>query len=175
MRQYFCSVRIGGSTQHVTANKLVTIAEIAVLRKLHGNDAIADIRPAKGADGAPLLGANEDGRPRSDAEERARLAHIYDIKLPGDESSPLITELFGPYGSLPRSLREIGVDPNEAARALREQIKNMEAQASALADEEDAFADEDAAFDELDEVPEPPVAKRGKKADVDAMFDEAAA
>lgn len=63
-------VKIAGDSGHMVEKYDVTPAEVAVLRYIHGEDAVVDIEP---------LGTIE----RTNREERARLAHIYSKKENG--------------------------------------------------------------------------------------------
>jgi hypothetical protein len=120
MKTYLCSVRLAGSMQHVTTNKRVTVSEIAVLRRVHGDDAVMDVRPA--GDVA-----------RSDTEERERLRKTYDNATP--DAEPLVDRLFGALGKLPTSLAQVGIDPKAQAESLRRQAEQLSAAAEALNDE----------------------------------------
>ena len=120
MKTYLCSVRLAGSMQHVTTNKRVTVPEIAVLRRVHGEDAVIDVRPA-------------GETTRTDAEERERLRKTYDNATP--DSEPLVDRLFGALGKLPTSLAQVGIDPKTQAEALRRQAEQLSAAAEALNDE----------------------------------------
>lgn len=155
MRQYLCSVALGDNTQHVVTNKLVTIAEIAVLRRIHGDSAVKDIRP-------PADKARRDVA-RTEPEERERLRVLYDAPAPGD-NEPIVDRLFGPMAALPTSLRQIGIDPAAAAEEMKRQAEALAQAASQLADEDEApvAEDEDAFFDE-DDAPADAKAS-GKKA-----------
>lgn len=153
MRQYLCSVALADNPQHVVTNKAVTIAEIAVLRRIHGDAAVRDIRP-------PADKALRDVD-RTEPEERERLRALYDAPAPGD-NEPIVDRLFGPMAALPTSLRQIGIDPAAAADEMKRQAE-MLAQAAAQLSEEDEpeAADEDTFFDEVEaDAPKP----SGKKA-----------
>ncbi|MFA5712252.1 hypothetical protein [Mycolicibacterium sp.] len=122
-------------TQVVTG-KIVTVPEILVLRRLHGDDAVLGIQPA------PEGQANVD---RTDAQERERLKRRYDNPTP--DSEPLVDRLFGPaHHPLPKTLSDIGVDPAAQAAQLRAQAEAMAAAATALENEP---AEESADVDEL--------------------------
>lgn len=79
-----CLVSIGGDPRHVVPKHSVTPAEIVLLQKLHGDDAITEIRV-------------EGKERRSHEEERDRLGARY-----GDDK---IFDAFGQYGDLPSSLK----------------------------------------------------------------------
>lgn len=133
MRQYLCSVKLGDSTQHVVTNKRVTVPEIAILRRLHGESAVTDIRPY-----------TENGKPvgalRTDGEERERLAQRYNGRA---DTGNLVEILFGPMGALPKTLRDVGIDPATAAAEMRRKAEEMAKAAANLVDEDDVPLDED--------------------------------
>jgi hypothetical protein len=147
MKLYLCSVRLGDSANHIVPNKQVTIPEIAVLKKVHGDAAVRDIRPqVDKATKKPLIKLDKDsGAVWTDAQERERLILRYQV---GDGKEGInIDKLFGALGALPRTLREIGIDPQAAADELRRQAEEMSQSAARLADEEDdAPAEDEEAF-----------------------------
>jgi hypothetical protein len=148
VKLYLCSVKLGDSLNHVVTNKPVTIPEIAVLRDVHGQSAVTDIRPIKGEAGI-ALGLDEES-PRTDIEERQRLSQTYENAMPG-ESVPIVNRLFSPMAALPRTLREIGIDPQAAAAQRRLEAEKLAAEATMLAEEEDApeaAEDVDVMFDD---------------------------
>lgn len=96
-------LRIGGSVLHTVPKALVTPAEILVLQRIHGHDAVVDVRPVK------------KDKNRSHAAEFERLAQLYDgaaqASAPGDESKSILGTLFpGAMKKLPMTLKEIGMD-----------------------------------------------------------------
>jgi hypothetical protein len=139
LQQYTCSVRLNGSTQHVVTGKVVTIPEIAVLRRIHGNDAIADFKPME-----PVR--------RNDSEERERLKTLYDAATP--DSSPIVDALFGPMGQLPKTLGGIGIDAKAAAAEMRARAQAALTAADMLDGEPDELdaetADELKAFEDAE-------------------------
>lgn len=54
MKTYKCLVNKDGSHSHQILKSDVTAAEIAILRAVHGGDAVRSIRPCLDADGKPL-------------------------------------------------------------------------------------------------------------------------
>lgn len=157
MRQYTCTVTLGGDRNHVVANKVCTIPEIALLRHIHGESSVQVARPAGDAlfDGD---GAFEP-RPRTEAEERERLKIVYDAATP--DAEPLVERLFGPLAALPRSLRDIGIDPAQAAAEMRRQADAMATAAANLDTEaaEDAPAEDETAFFEEEAAADPKAKK----------------
>lgn len=144
MKLYLCSVRLNDSANHIVPNKQVTIPEIAVLQRIHGAPAVTNLRPFV-QDGAPAV-KMRDNRPITDAEERERLTLKY--QRSGDEGGVNIEKVFGAMGALPKTLREIGIDPQAAAADLRRQAEEMAASAAQLDTDDPPASDEDAFFDE---------------------------
>lgn len=144
MQQYKVTVKLGDSNDHIVSGKIVTIPEIAILRRVHGDNAVQVT--AKHAEPAMFVDGDFT-RPRSEAEERERLRLIYDAATP--DAEPLVDRLFG--GSLtplPTKLSQIGIDPRAQAEALHRQAEAMAQAASALNDEPEN--DVDAMFDDDD-------------------------
>ena len=84
-----CLVSIGGDPRHVVPKHSTTPAEIVLLQRLHGNDAVTEI-------------AVTQKDKRSHEDERDRLGARY-----GDDK---IIDTFGQYGDLPSTLKEARVD-----------------------------------------------------------------
>lgn len=93
MKLYSIKVRLGGNVMNEIRKDEVTAAEIAILRILHGNDAVLEI--AAIGDAA-----------RDDEEELDRLRAIYDDGLGAIEprGSVTVDRLFG-MAPLPDSIR----------------------------------------------------------------------
>lgn len=148
MKLYTCSVKLGDSNNHIVPNKIVTIPEIAVLKRVHGDAAVFDIRPhvisvegkGKKPELVPQVKRDKAGGVWTDAQERERLTLKYQR---GDDSSVNISALFGAMGALPKTLREIGIDPQAAAAEMRRRAEEMAASAARLADEDAPPVDED--------------------------------
>lgn len=95
---------LGGLITNTVQKLDVTPAEILVLKHLHGDDAVKDVRPA---------GFDTRRRPE---KEFARLAAIYDAgagsftDTPGNEREGVLAKLFpGAMKRLPTTLEEIGI------------------------------------------------------------------
>jgi hypothetical protein len=107
MQLYDVSVRIGGNLNSVVPKQDVTAAEILVLRRLHGDDAVIDIRPT-----------NMDKR--SHGAEWARLVDIYGRNGSSsvDGASVVLESIFpGAVKTLPVKLDDIAssvAEPEEA-------------------------------------------------------------
>jgi hypothetical protein len=136
MLQYLATVRLGDSNDHIVTNKVVTIPEIAILRRVHGGDSAVMVT------GRVAEPATTEGRPRTDGQERERLRLIYDAATSDQE--PMVDRIFG--GSmtpLPTRLSQIGIDPAAQADALRRQAAAMTSAATALAEDVDDAPPED--------------------------------
>lgn len=96
-------VRLDGSQLNTVYKKDVTPAEILVLKRLHGDDAVVDIRPTR---------VDRNRRHQSEFE---RLQHKYDrastfVSTPGEEHKSVMASLFpGAMRKLPLTLEEIGL------------------------------------------------------------------
>lgn len=126
MNYYTVTVQLGGDRNQVITNKgPVSVAEIAVLKAIHGADSVSDIRLYK-------HDPDRDPLPEmSMAELRELLRTRYHNALPAG-NDPIVDKLFGPMGALPTSLADIGVDAASEAARLREQAKAAEAAAAQL-------------------------------------------
>lgn len=125
-------VRLNGSMLHTVPKTGVTPAEILVLQRIHGNDAVVEVRPVKFE------------KNRSHLKEYDRLASIYDnaasASAPGEEGGSIMGLLFpGAMKKLPRTLKEIGM----AGLAAPEVEAEVEV-------EEVLDTDEEPAADEVD-------------------------
>jgi hypothetical protein len=110
MQKCNCVVRLGGSLLHTVQKTDITPAEVVLLRRIHGNDAVVEFERARG-----------DFTTRQD--DHARLIAVYGHKA--------VTEAY-PQGdtSLPKTFSAIGIRINEetsrtkllkAARAVQEE------------------------------------------------------
>lgn len=122
MQLYSCKVRLAGSVLNEVRKPEVTVPEIYVLRHLHGEDAVLEIKPLRkeAMDPGP---EDEDGNPtkpvlRTDRAERQRLAELYDP----EGMKGLLTTLFGVGGMpLPQVIEGVGgaVIPDAPARVAK--------------------------------------------------------
>lgn len=77
---------LAGDTGNTVPKHGVTAAEVAVLRVIHGDDAISEIE---------IIGeAEDDGKPRTHRAERARLSERYGRQNEGRWASPAVDALF---------------------------------------------------------------------------------
>lgn len=100
-----CNLRLNGDINNEIHKPSVTVAEIAVLRALHGNDSVVNIQPLR-----------NDKREHSGEFERLKLTY-------GDK---IVTSVFpGSYPQLPIYFKDIGVaidfndDEDEAPKRRR--------------------------------------------------------
>ena len=96
MKTYSCKVRLGGSVMHEVPKDEVTAAEVTILRYIHGDDAVLEIKPVGDID-------------RSDVAELDRLRETYGQTGDGDVISPrkdIVSKLFGigATAALPKAL-----------------------------------------------------------------------
>lgn len=94
-------LRIGGSMLHTVPKIEATPAEILILKSLHGDDAVVNVRPTR-------------MDKRSHDFEWDRLSKLYDqggaMAAPGEESRSVMQRLFpGAVKKLPVALKEIGL------------------------------------------------------------------
>lgn len=115
MNLYTVSVQLAGDRNQVVTNKgPVTVAEIAVLKVIHGADSVGDIRLYRhDPDRDPLPEITQ-------AELREQLRLRYQNALPAG-NDPIVDKLFGPMGALPTTLADIGIDAKSEAARLRAQ------------------------------------------------------
>lgn len=82
-------LNIGSDGSAIVFKENLTPAEVAVLRVIHGDDAVTDI------DILDDDAVNELGKPRTNRQEIARLNEIYGRNLPeGGRSAPAVDRLF---------------------------------------------------------------------------------
>lgn len=94
-----CYVNLAGDLRHVVYKDRVTVAEVLVLRGLHGADAVNKIRPVGGAR-RHMIG---------NVAEKDRLIEIYGQKHDGP-GRKLIEQLFPGFApTMPATLKDIGV------------------------------------------------------------------
>lgn len=115
---------IGEGRSHTVPKYGVTVSEIAVLRAIHGEDAVFDVEPLD----AVALGAN--GRPRTNREELERLAQVYG-RAADRENRSIVGQLFpGAAARCFMSLDELDLPP-----VLFKATTRAEAKPSSKADE----------------------------------------
>ncbi len=109
------TVRHGGDMLNTIPLKDVTPGEILVLRRIHGEDAVVDIRPTK----------IDKGATSGQAAVWDYLVNKYDrasafSSAPGEEQKSLLAQLFpGAMRKLPTTLKEIGLGHLEAPASIK--------------------------------------------------------
>jgi hypothetical protein len=157
----FCNVtlKLNSDNNFQLAKDGVTVAEIVVLRALHGEEAVVDIQPTRVLKGY------------SGVSEKQRLLTIYGADK--DANAKLVESLFpGAVPRMPTSLQDIGLalDSDYMATARQRQRGAAPITVSDLnGDEVDADGDEDGdenlgdGGDGMDEpLPVPETPKRGR-------------
>lgn len=132
MQRCNVTVRLAGDVGNTVPKTNVSVAEIAVLRAIHGDESVVDVKAT-----------HNDKTPHRD--ERDRLSVIY--------GRPIVDKIFpGTFAKLPVSLREIDLAPVEAEPDLERPLSKgaQRAVAAALP----AFAS-DGPDDEAEEEAEP--------------------
>lgn len=126
-------VALGGDHGSTVPKYSVTAPEIAVLRLIHGEDAVLDVEP---------LGVIES----THRAERARLCQTYYRIINGERRSPQVDELFpGAAARLFEAIEELELDPSMFKASAR-----MKPVAAPVAEPDD-------------EADEPVKPKRGRK------------
>lgn len=113
MELYDCKILIGGSRENEARKEAITAAEIIMLRHIHGEDSVLDIKPAGSSD-------------ISDAKVREALALIYgpDDMTPSASGPKILQDVFGPRGvALPRAIEGVEAKEVEAAAPKDPKIK----------------------------------------------------
>jgi len=99
-----CLVFIGGDIGNSVEKQGVTAAEIAVLRAVHGNDSVREIKV-------------QDNAKTNHEEERERLMLLY--------SSDFIASLFGKFGDLPETLEAARVEVDMIVQAEPKKLNRL--------------------------------------------------
>lgn len=102
---------VGGGRDHSFPKEGVTAAEIAVLRAIHGEDAVFDVEPTN------IDAPGENGGLRSNREERERLRLTYGAATDGEGRS-IVGQMFpGAAARVFEDVEELGL-PEEFFKAL---------------------------------------------------------
>lgn len=96
MQHASCLVALSGDITYTVVKPDVTVPEIALLKAIHGADAVRDIKPTF-----------MDKRPHS--VERERLTYEYGAAR-DHKDEPLISKIFPGLAPLPVTFRDIGLD-----------------------------------------------------------------
>jgi len=102
MYRYSAKIRLGGSVTNEVQKSNLSAAEITILRRLHGNDAVSQVEE----------GVNDNV---SHEEERSRLQVTYDRALLKVQPPTTFEQLFGhSHQPLPVRLMGFGAKPVDA-------------------------------------------------------------
>lgn len=140
MQRANCLVSLGGDHGNTVPKYLCTAAEIAVLREIHGDDAVNDIEPI-------------DEIKRSSREERSRLLAIYGgAKYPNQK--PIVESMFpGVAARVFETLGELELDESFFKATGRLKAKPAAIEPEAVEQTADAPAfDEVQSADEIDDA-----------------------
>lgn len=119
-----CTVAIGGEVGMTVAKERVTVPELALLRVVHGEDAVRNIE----------IIADED---IDSGEERSRLNAVY--RSPEN----VVRDTFGAAGALPKTLEDAGIsDEFVIANHLTKGKRKAKASATEEMTAADVAADE---------------------------------
>lgn len=97
MQRCHVTVRLGGDILSTVIRTNVSPAEIAILRHIHGDDAVLFMRH----DG--------DDRGRQDVNEKDRLSQLY--------GADRVRDVFGVTGKMPERLADVGITDEPEAEA----------------------------------------------------------
>jgi hypothetical protein len=130
MQNCSVSVRLNGDMTQQLTGKIVTVAEIPILQRIHGQDAVFDIAPTKQA----LQIAEEV----AEFAERDRLIQVYGVET--------VEDVYPGAGTkLPTSLADLDINASE-------QVEAMLAQAKRLTEMADAYKQTDEDAPEADDL-----------------------
>lgn len=159
MRVYSAMVRLNGKLENEVEKKALTVPEILMLKRIHGDDAVIKIQENGDWDQHFSKRRIVDGEGHlvdmefeyDDDAERARLASTYGAALleETDEGNPMrpIGRLFGEYAPLPQKLPEAEKAPKGKVVAKKaaepKATKAAEEEIDADAEEEESESDKD--------------------------------
>lgn len=163
MQVFNAIVRLAGQTHHEVAKRGLTVPEIYVLRRIHGNDAVVKLQHVGYAELEPI-----DERERLDYEYKDGLLNLH------EDQKTSIEKMFGAdFSPLPEELRDYEGELVEKTATLAE-FQESEPYASADAEAKGAsirkkMADKkNAKKDAIKSVP--PVSRTLKRTALDAVL-----
>lgn len=110
MQTYSGTIRLSGSLYNEVSKSGMTAAEVILLRKIHGADAVVDLEPTGEIN-------------RTDNTERRRLEDIYGMAFRRDEKLRSIENVLGVSGiALPKALADVASAPAKRKRAVAEDV-----------------------------------------------------
>lgn len=106
MQTYSGTIRLAGSLYNEVSKSGMTPAEVILLRKIHGSDAVVDLEPSGEIN-------------RTDTTERRRLEDIYGAAFRRDEKLRSIENVLGVSGmALPKALADVTAAPVKRKRIV---------------------------------------------------------
>lgn len=127
MQYVDANVHLSGDRNHVVQKRDITVVEVAILRALHGEDAVKDIQPRR------------QGRPRT-VELLGYLRHKYRRQMQAqspDGSRNIVDVMYpGANPNIPTSLADIGIEyaaggkakekPGRAKKSAKQEDENQD-------------------------------------------------
>lgn len=96
MQTAHCTVRLAGNLQNTVDKRDITIAELALIKAIHGDGSVVNVQPAGEIN-------------RTDSAERQRLVSLY-AKRESSSGRAVIEKLFpGEFARLPQTFADIGM------------------------------------------------------------------
>lgn len=163
MQIFNATVRLGGQTHHEVAKRGLTVPEIYVLRRIHGNDAVVRLEHVGYADIEPI-----DERERLDFEYKDGLLNLH------EDQKTSVEKMFGAdFSPLPEELRDYEGDLVDDEKTLAEfqapePYASPEHEAKGAQIRRKAALKKEAKKDAIKHVPT--VSKASKKAALDAVL-----
>ncbi len=116
MQTCTCDIRLGGDPGLQVRRTDVSVAEIMVLRAIHGDDSVINV-------------IGHAGERRNALEERTRLRQFYSART--EDGRSVVDALFpGAMPQLPTKLSEIGLDDGDVKTTVGKKRKTAEALAA---------------------------------------------
>jgi hypothetical protein len=123
MDLYNGKVRLKGDVRNEVAKKNLTVPEILILRRMHGNDAVLNLELV-------------EKKKMKAATERKRLQSVYGRGLKAMTPPLSIERLFGTYGPLPEKLSDVEAD-DEIEDEIEEDDDELEESSEAEEENDD--------------------------------------
>lgn len=130
MQYCTCTVRLRGEVGHERVGKIVTVAEIPVLREIHGHDSVLNVIPTD----PPLDKVTR--QPVARVDDRTELERLRSVYGPD-----LIGKVYAGFNvSVPRTMEDIGISPDKEADRLEKQAAELTQRAARLRGKDGKFA-----------------------------------
>lgn len=158
---------VGSDGTTIVSKSHVTPAEVAVLRLIHGNDAVSEIEVLEGE-------ATENGKARTHRQEIARLTEVYGKNDPeGGKSAPAVARLFpGAAARVFETFEELELDES-LFKAETRAVARPATKPAAPKDENDLSAKSIADLKTLADAENVDLQGATKKADIITKIEEA--